>query len=89
MNIAEYENKIALYTTKIEIANLTYSILKAVTKKELSVSEAKPLIETYLGGLPATNRNETFKDLGLDIRKGIYKKVFDKKHRPLWQLLWL
>ena len=48
MNIAEYENKIALYTTKIDIANLTYSILKAVTKKELSVSEAKPLIEKIL-----------------------------------------
>lgn len=48
MNIAEYENKIALYSTKIDIANLTYSILKAVTEKELSVSEAKPLIAKIL-----------------------------------------
>lgn len=47
----------------------------------INLEEAKPLIETYLGGLPATNRNETFKDLGLDIRKGTYKKVFDKKQQ--------
>ncbi len=37
-----------------------------------------PLIETYLGGLPATNRQETFRDNHVDIRKGVYRNVFTK-----------
>lgn len=39
---------------------------------------ATPLIETYLGGLPATGRKENFRDVNLDIRKGKWKNVFHK-----------
>jgi zinc protease len=39
----------------------------------------KGLVETYLGGLPSTNRKETFKDLGLYPPKGVVKNNFDKK----------
>jgi zinc protease len=39
----------------------------------------KGLVETYLGGLPSTNRKETFKDLGLYPPKGIVKNNFEKK----------
>ncbi len=38
-----------------------------------------PLIETYLGGLPAINRQETFRNNHVDIRKGAYRNVFTKE----------
>jgi zinc protease len=43
------------------------------------LEEAKPLIETYLGGLPTINRKENFKDIEMDIRKGTHKNVFEKQ----------
>lgn len=47
------------------------------------VDEIKPMLEKYLGGLPSTNRKESFKDLGIRIPKGqisktIYKGIEDK-----------
>lgn len=47
------------------------------------VEEIKPLLELYLGSLPATTNKETFKDLGLeplkgDITKKVYKGIEDK-----------
>ena len=44
----------------------------------INLEEAKPLIETYLGGLPTINRKENFKDIKLERRKGSYKNVFEK-----------
>lgn len=43
----------------------------------------KPLLEKYLGSLPATNSNETYKDLGIrtpegQITKTVYKGIGDK-----------
>jgi len=43
----------------------------------------KPMVEQYIASLPATNSNEMFKDLGIDIKKGqieenIYVGVDDK-----------
>jgi len=43
------------------------------------VEEAKPLIETYLGGLPTINRKENFKDIKMDFRKGARKNLFEKE----------
>ncbi|MGL4851542.1 MAG: M16 family metallopeptidase [Phocaeicola sp.] len=45
----------------------------------INTQEAAPLIETYLGGLPATNRIENFRDTEMDIRKGAYKNIFNKE----------
>ena len=45
----------------------------------INLEEAKPLIETYLGGLPTINRKENYQDLNLEKRKGNYKKVFEKE----------
>ena len=45
----------------------------------INLDEIKPLIETYLGGLPTINRKENFKDIKLDIRKGSHKNVFEKQ----------
>ena len=45
----------------------------------IKLEEAKPLIETYLGGLPTINRKENFKDIEMNIRKGTHKNVFKKQ----------
>ena len=45
----------------------------------INLEEAKPLIETYLGGLPTINRKENFKDIEMNIRKGTHKNVFEKQ----------
>ena len=39
----------------------------------INLEEAKPLIETYLGGLPTINRKENYQDIKLDIQKGTRK----------------
>ncbi|MBO5251701.1 MAG: insulinase family protein [Bacteroidaceae bacterium] len=45
----------------------------------INLEEAKPLIETYLGGLPTINRKENYQDIKLNIRKGVHKNVFEKQ----------
>ena len=45
----------------------------------INLEEAKPLIETYLGSLPTINRKENFKDIHMDIQKGVRKNVFKKQ----------
>ena len=45
----------------------------------INPEEARPLIETYLGGLPTINRTEKFADIKMDFRKGKFKNVFNKE----------
>ena len=45
----------------------------------INLEEAKPLIETYLGGLPTINRKENYQDTKMDIRKGAHKNLFTKQ----------
>lgn len=45
----------------------------------IDIEKAKPLIETYLGGLPTIQRTENFRDTKMDIRKGEYKNIFSKQ----------
>ena len=42
----------------------------------------KPLLEQYLGGLPSTNRKESWKDLGIKIPKGKIERTFYKGLEP-------
>lgn len=44
--------------------------------------EIKPLIETYLGGLPSIKRNESWKDLGVDPPAGIVEEEIHKGSEP-------
>ena len=44
----------------------------------INLDEMKPLIETYLGGLPSINRKENYRDVNLNIRKGNYRNVFHR-----------
>lgn len=42
----------------------------------VNVKKMKPYIAQYLGGLPAINRKESFRDVRMEYRKGIYKNEF-------------
>ena len=42
----------------------------------------KPLVEQYLGALPATHRNETWKDVGIRPPKGVVQKTVQKGLEP-------
>ncbi|WP_455962552.1 M16 family metallopeptidase [Bacteroides bouchesdurhonensis] len=56
----------------------------------INIEEVKPLIAKYLGGLPAINRKETFKDTKMNIRKGNYQKEFAKKQEtPMATIMFL
>jgi zinc protease len=44
--------------------------------------ELKPLIETYIGGLPSTGKKENWKDPGYTFPKGIVKKYVKKGTEP-------
>ena len=46
------------------------------------VDEIKPLLEKYLGGLPATHKNETYKDLGIRPPGGRIEKTVYKGSEP-------
>lgn len=47
----------------------------------IDLATAKPLIEEYLGALPAINRKETFKDTKMEIRKGVFKNEYTKEQQ--------
>ncbi|MGA2623198.1 MAG: insulinase family protein [Bacteroidota bacterium] len=42
----------------------------------------KPLVETYLGGLPALHRTETWKDVGVNPPSGVIEKTVKKGIEP-------
>lgn len=45
----------------------------------IDAKESAPLIAEYLGSLPSVNRKETFKDIKMNMREGIYKNEFVKQ----------
>jgi zinc protease len=46
----------------------------------------KPLVERYLGSLPALNRNDTWKDIGVPLPKGVVKRTVEKGLEPKSQV---
>ncbi len=44
--------------------------------------EIKPMVETYIGGLPAPKKNESWKDLGVSAPKGLVTKTAKKGIEP-------
>lgn len=70
-----YDKIIEMYKNRFEDASdFTFFLVG-----NINFDEVNPLIEKYLGSLPATNRKETFKDLKMDIRKGKHQAVFNKE----------
>lgn len=63
-----------------DASNFTFTIVGS-----FDVEKIKPLLETYLGGLPSNHRNETYKNLGIhapegQITKNVYKGIGDKSN---------
>lgn len=48
----------------------------------IDMEKMKPLVETYLGGLPAIHRKETWKDVSYDYPKGIIEKKVYRGKEP-------
>jgi len=42
----------------------------------------KPLVETYIASLPATNGNETWRDVGITAPRGVVEKTIEKGVAP-------
>lgn len=56
----------------------------------IDLATAKPLIEEYLGALPAINRKESFKDTKMAIRKGVFKNEYAKEQQtPMATIVFL
>jgi zinc protease len=60
-----------------------FSDFNFVMVGSFEIEKIKPLLEKYIGGLPSTNRKESFKDLGIKKLKGkvdknIYKGLEEK-----------
>jgi zinc protease len=49
---------------------------------KMDLATMKPLVEKYLGGLPATHRKETWKDVGIRAPSGVVEKRVDKGIEP-------
>ncbi len=81
-----YDHVIEMYKERFQDA----SDFKFYFVGNVNIEEVKPLIAKYLGGLPSTNRKETFKDTKMNIRKGIYKNEFAKKQEtPMATVMFL
>jgi zinc protease len=46
------------------------------------LQQIRPLVQTYLGGLPATGREETWRDVGMDPPTGVIRKTVRKGIEP-------
>lgn len=53
---------------------------------DLDLKALKPLVATYIGGLPALHRKETWRDLGIEPPNGVVKKVVHKGIEPKAQV---
>jgi len=71
----DYQKCMDLYKDRFKDASDFTFILVG----NVDLEAAKPLIEQYLGSLPAINRKESFKDTKMNMRKGEYKNEFKKK----------
>ena len=71
----DYNKVMELYKDRFaDASDFTFILVGNIDEKA-----ATPLIEEYLGSLPATKRNEHFRDTKMDIRKGMYENNFVKE----------
>lgn len=71
----DYDKILSMYNDRFKDA----SDFTFIFVGNVDVEQMKPLIEEYLGALPAINRKETFKDNKIDMRQGVYKNEFIRK----------
>jgi len=79
LNTASLDNAYEFYKARFaDASGFTFTLVGA-----FDVENIKPSLEKYLGGLPSTKSNETFKNLGIhapagQITKTVYKGIGDK-----------
>lgn len=71
----DYDRILDIYNDRFKDASDFTFILVG----NVDLEAMKPLIATYLGGLPSIRREESFKDNHVDVRKGEYKNIFSRK----------
>lgn len=71
----DYDRILELYKDRYKDA----SDFKFYFVGNIDLEAVKPLIAKYLGGLPAINRKETFKDIRMNVKPGMSQKQFAKK----------
>ena len=71
----DYDRVIEMYMDRFKDASDFTFILVG----NIDLSKDKPLIEKYIGGLPAINRKESYIDRKINTRKGFYENEFIKK----------
>ncbi len=70
-----YDKVIDLYKDRFaDASDFTFVFVGNIDEKT-----ATPLIEQYLGALPNLGRKENYRDVKMDIRKGIYNNDFERK----------
>jgi zinc protease len=84
LNEAKQDKAFAFYKDRFADASAATFVLTG----SFEVEKIKPLLEKYLGGLPATNRKETYKNLGIhapagQLTKTVYKGIGDKSNVQL------
>jgi len=84
LNEAKQDKAFAFYKDRFADASGTTFVITG----SFDVEKIKPLLEQYLGGLPSTNRKETYKDLGIhapsgQLTKTVYKGIGDKSNVQL------
>lgn len=72
MDKMDYDKILSMYDDRFKDA----SDFTFIFVGNVEVEQVKPLIEEYLGALPAIHRKETFKDNKVNIRTGIFKNEF-------------
>jgi zinc protease len=69
---------LAFYKARFaDASNFTFIFVGSFTPEAL-----KPLVETYLASLPATHKQETWRDLGVPLPTGVIKKTVEKGIAP-------
>lgn len=71
---ASLDKALAFYKSRFaDASGFTFTLVG-----NFDVEQIKPLLEQYLGGLPATNSHETYKDLGIRAPEGLVTKTVHK-----------
>ncbi len=71
----DYDRIMEMHKDRIsDISDFTFIIVGNV-----DLTTLKPLVEKYIGAIPANGRMEEYKDAGVEVRKGVYSNNFKNK----------
>ncbi len=74
----EFDDALAIYKDRFaDAGDFTFFFVG-----NFELDALKPLVETYLGGLPATGREEHWQDTGIDPPTGVVEKTVEKGLEP-------